>query len=284
MEDVFVEKNWKSLNFFKTVADSAAQEALAHLKALRLYPFGHPKLDREKGVEHPPFGINRYPVLLVHGVVHNRSAFFTLKKEMQAWGWTNVFTMNYSTWHGSLTGMIEDLALQIEKIKKETGASQVDVVAHSLGGLVARYFMTTGYGRGSIRQLLTLGTAHQGAHLSGLLRFFLGGSLHRDLKRESYFIQSLNEVSLPRKSRIVSIYTKKDRIVWPYTNSLLDEGTGSSLKNIEVDSAGHISLLYDRSVFLKIHDLLLESYSDGPTGTPGSLRGRWIRQLEENVL
>ncbi|MCB0420786.1 MAG: alpha/beta hydrolase [Bdellovibrionales bacterium] len=274
----------KTLHLIKELSGVATKEAFSHIRALHYYPFGHTNLNPNIAVEHPDFGINKHPVLLVHGVIHNRSAFFALKSEMQKWQWTNVFTINYSTWHGSLTGMIEDLAKHVQQIKKETGASQIDIVAHSLGGLVARYYMTTGKGRGAIRQLITLGTAHRGAHLSGLLRFFLGGSLHRDLKKNSYFIESLNEVSPPKNSRVVSIYTRRDKIVWPYTNCLLEEEGCSQYLNIEMDVAGHMSLLYDKSVFFKIHDLLLEDYQEVEKHKGHFQPGHWINQLEEDSL
>jgi pimeloyl-ACP methyl ester carboxylesterase len=52
-----------------------------------------------------------------------------------------------------------DLAAHIDAVRRDTGAAQVDVVGHSLGGLVARYFVQTGGGH-SVRRLVTLGTPY----------------------------------------------------------------------------------------------------------------------------
>ena len=246
----------RPIKMSKNLLEATTREALSHAKALHLYPLGHWSWS-EKAVLHPAHAVNPRPILLVHGVIHNRSAFFSLRKEMENWGWINVFSLNYSTWHGSLTGMIEDLARRVEQIQKETGSPSVDIVAHSLGGLIARYFMSIGAGRGKVSQLVTLGTAHKGTNLSSVLRVFLGGSLYRDLKKKSYFISSLNQVVLPRNSRIVSIYTKQDRVVWPYKNCLVDDTIGESFENVEVHSAGHMSLLYDEKVFEVVHKELL---------------------------
>ena len=245
----------RPIKMSKILFKATTKEALSHAKAFRLYPLGHWSWS-EKAVPHPIHAVNPRPVLLVHGVIHNRSAFFSLRREMEKWGWVNVFSMNYSTWHGSITGMIEDLARRVDQIQRETGCSSVDIVAHSLGGLIARYFMSIGAGRGKVNQLVTLGTAHQGTSLSGILRVFLGGSLHRDLKKRSYFISSIDQVALPRNSRIVSVYTKKDRVVWPFKNCLVDDSVGASFENIEVYSAGHMSLLYDSEVFKVVRDQL----------------------------
>jgi len=44
-------------------------------------------------------------------------------------------------------------------VRETTGAARVDVVAHSLGGLIARYYAQTG-GAASVRRLVTLGTPY----------------------------------------------------------------------------------------------------------------------------
>ena len=60
--------------------------------------------------------------------------------------------------------------------KKNISASQVDIVAHSMGGLIARglcqqngYKAIENYMKGQIRRLITIGTPHFGAGLSGRL-------------------------------------------------------------------------------------------------------------------
>jgi pimeloyl-ACP methyl ester carboxylesterase len=55
------------------------------------------------------------------------------------------------------------LAAHIEQVRKETGVAQVDVIGHSLGGLVARYLVQTEGGR-LVRRLVTLGTPYLALH------------------------------------------------------------------------------------------------------------------------
>ena len=47
------------------------------------------------------------------------------------------------------------LPTRVDDILKRTGCPKVDIVAHSLGGLVARYYMTMGLGPGKVRRLIT---------------------------------------------------------------------------------------------------------------------------------
>ncbi len=236
---------------------ASVKEVWSHIKALQAYPFGVIKVG-EYAQAHHNAHVNPRPVLLVHGIVHNRSAFFPLKRKMKSWGFQNVFTMNYNTRHGSLMGMVEELCEHVQQILDRTGAPQIDIVAHSLGGLISRYYMSVGEGRGKVKTLITLGSAHHGTGASKLLRPMLSGSISKDLKGGSYFINSLNITSPPRDSKLVSIYSPFDWTVWPKESSRLREVPGQNIKNISVSSSGHISLLYHEEVFERVREEILD--------------------------
>lgn len=215
--------------------------------ALNLYPLGLFS-GNEKGYPHPRRAYNQRPVLLVHGIVHNPSAFFKLKRKMDELGWQNVYTINYSTSHGSLTKMVEILARRIDLICEQTKSSQIDIVAHSMGGIISRYFMTIGAGRGKVKNLITLGTPHQGTELSIFLRGMSLGSLNSDLRAGSYFIRSLQDHPLPKGCKITSVYTPYDILVWPRKNCIAQGIPKKSFENIEFKHVGHMGLLYNDQV------------------------------------
>jgi len=56
-----------------------------------------------------------------------------------------------------------NLKRMIEKILEVTGAKQVDIVAHSLGGLVARYYINEAGGAQNVRRLVMVGVPHFGS-------------------------------------------------------------------------------------------------------------------------
>ena len=62
-----------------------AREIGANVMALNLYPLGLFG-GKEKGYAHPNRAYNQRPVLLMHGIVHNPSAFFKLKRRMDEVG------------------------------------------------------------------------------------------------------------------------------------------------------------------------------------------------------
>ena len=83
-----------------------------------------------------------YPILLVHGVsgwdsILGIDYFYAIPGALEERGAT-VFQSNVTAWD-SPTQRGEDLIPQVEAIIAITGASKVNIIAHSLGGPTARY-------------------------------------------------------------------------------------------------------------------------------------------------
>jgi triacylglycerol lipase len=239
------------------VVRGAFEEVFATLVAANLYPFGIIARDPEGG-HHSTVAANPCPILLLHGIIHNRSAFLAHKRRMQKLGWENIYTLNYRTFHGSLFQMVDDLDRRIQSIRHKTKAARVDIVAHSLGGLVARMYMSIGAGRDHVRRLVTLGTPHQGTRLSFLAKGLARGALDQDLKVNSYLIRLLSQTRLPAHSQIVSIYSPFDWTVVPGENAAAVGVPSSQIRNIRLEKTiGHAGLLYRYEAFDAIVKALL---------------------------
>ncbi|MFZ2187694.1 MAG: hypothetical protein WAV46_03680 [Candidatus Moraniibacteriota bacterium] len=72
-------------------------------------------------------------------------------------------------WHYSNVESAKLLKTKINEIKAATKWPRVDIVAHSMGGLVAREYIGTLDGGGNVDQLITLGTPHEGSPNSYLM-------------------------------------------------------------------------------------------------------------------
>lgn len=237
--------------------NNALREVGATLVAANLYPFGLFGTD-EALKKHSKLAHNPRPIVLVHGIIHNRSAFLTLQNRMRKLGWENIYTINYSTFHGNILQMVEELSERVNSVLAKTGAKQVDIVAHSLGGLVSRTYMSLGDGRGKVSRLVTLGTPHQGTRLNFFAKGLSRGALDQDLKSNSFLIRLLNQTALPRSSQIISIYSDFDWTVWPGNNGMALGSPSSAIKNIRLENIGHIGLLYDGQAFDAVVKALID--------------------------
>jgi len=120
------------------------------------------------------------PVLLVHGAATNMNQSWCnpqgngtpgLMQYLSQQGYA-VFAINFAHNQGNNYYQAEVLADAITKIKDVTGASQVDIVAHSKGNMAARLYVSsyvqswqTTY-RGDVRKYLMLGAPNQGLDFS----------------------------------------------------------------------------------------------------------------------
>jgi pimeloyl-ACP methyl ester carboxylesterase len=239
----------------KRAAKITAQEIKANLYALNLYPLGVFG-GKEKGIAHSKKFKNKHPILLVHGIVHNPSAFFKLRRRMDEAAWQNVFTVNYVTRHGSLYKMVEQLSKRVDQILEQTKSKQIDIIAHSLGGIIARLYLT-GIGKGKVKNLVTLGTPHQGTQLSWFLQGVYPGTLSHDLMSGSYFLKDLAERKIPSSSKLTSFYTPHDILVWPKGNCLAVGFPKKSITNVEIPDVGHMGLLYLDRVIKQVMQTLV---------------------------
>src|SRR3978361_876692 len=105
----------------------------------------------------------RIPVLLVHGLVDNRSVFAVMRRSLRRRGFASVCSWNYSPLLTDISRGARDLGEHIERICAETGHDRVHVVGHSLGGLIARYYVQRQGGDRRVDSLITLGTPHEGS-------------------------------------------------------------------------------------------------------------------------
>jgi pimeloyl-ACP methyl ester carboxylesterase len=103
------------------------------------------------------------PVVFVHGFFGDRSNFRAIEHALAERGRTNVTYFEYLPrldWPRLATR----LGRTVAAVRDATGVRRVDVVGHSLGGLVARYLVDMHPGM-PVRRLVTLGAPYFGSPL-----------------------------------------------------------------------------------------------------------------------
>ena len=74
----------------------------------------------------------------------------------------DLFTFPYD-WRKDISLTSSSLDQKVEDIKTQTGAEKVDIVTHSMGGLVARNYISNPDKANKVSKLITLGTPHLGS-------------------------------------------------------------------------------------------------------------------------
>jgi triacylglycerol esterase/lipase EstA (alpha/beta hydrolase family) len=210
-----------------------------------------------------PSAAHPRPVVLVHGTALNMTQWASLAPQLANAGYC-VFALNYGCQVVNntvcATGFIEDSAQQlsdfVNQVLAATHASQVDIVGHSQGGMMPRYYMKFLGGTAKVHRLVGLAPSNHGTTVSGLGNLVAAvngitaacNSCQQQLAG-SAFMTKLNAGgdTLPGVQYTV-IETRFDEIVTPFTSAFL---TGPAVTNILVqntcplDLSGHINLPLD---------------------------------------
>ena len=185
----------------------------------------------------------RTPVLLVHGLVDNRSVFAVMRHGLRRRGFAQVCSWNYSPLLRSVESAAEALGRHVERICQETGHERVHVVGHSLGGLVARYLVQRLGGDARVDSLVTLGTPHGGSRWAHVLPT----PLVRQLRPGSPLFQELGTPAPGCRTRVTAVYSDLDQMVVPSAAGRCDH-PDLQARNVLVRGVGHMSLPIHRGV------------------------------------
>ncbi|WTL28784.1 alpha/beta fold hydrolase [Streptomyces sp. NBC_01498] len=186
----------------------------------------------------PTEGRSRPPVLLLHGFVDNRSVFVLLRRSLARHGWRHLESLNFSPLTSDIRLAAEVLGQHIEEVCERTGHRQVDIVGHSLGGLIARYYVQRQGGDTRVRTLITMGTPHAGTAAIPL------ASAHpvvRQMRPGSDLIEELREPAPDCRTRFVSFWSDLDQVMSPVEAARVDH-PDLVAQNVGVTGIGHLAL------------------------------------------
>jgi len=192
------------------------------------------------------------PVILVHGAMHNRSGFLLTKRALKRYGYRHVDTWNYNLFGHTIEQLAQQLADHVFDVLFDTGATRVNIVGHSLGGLIARYYIQELGGHEKVHTCITLGTPHQGTYAAIMGR----GKTARQLRPGSPLLKQLKRSARkPIPTRFVSYYSNLDSMVLPAANAKLNE-PGLQAENVLCKDLGHLSLLTSPRVTRQVVQVL----------------------------
>jgi len=221
-----------------------------------------------------PSAAHPYPVVLVHGTAEDEGSNWVTLSPLMANAGYCVYAFNYGETSLSLGGRVdglnymeksaEQLASFVDTVLSKTGASKVDIVGHSQGGMMPNYYIKFLGGAAKVNLLIGLAPSNHGTTLDGLTTFLeklpfasalagliedIGAPSLVQQEQGSAFETNLfaggDTISGPR---YVVIESTHDEIVTPYTNAFL---SGPNVTNITIqnqcptDPTEHIGMIED---------------------------------------
>ncbi|GAA3032568.1 lipase family alpha/beta hydrolase [Streptomyces glomeratus] len=238
---------------------------------LLLYPSGIIQERHSSALPVPPDAATlpaeaKPPVILLHGFIDNRSVFVLLRRNLAQHGRQHIESLNYSPLTCDIRTAAKLLGRHIEELCERTGQPHVDVVGHSLGGLIARYYVQRLGGDLHVRTLVTLGTPHSGTRVAPLAN---AHPIVRQMRPTSELIQELREPAPGCRTHFVSFWSDLDPLMDPLETACVDH-PDLLAHNIRVSGIGHLALPVHPAVATGIRQALdlaqPAAPADAPTG------------------
>lgn len=223
--------------------------------------------------------LRRIPVLFVHGYQTEASIFNTMKEYLIKKGY-DASALTYKSTLGAASGA-KELEAYIKKKKQEylskgIQVSRFTLIAHSMGGLVARYYTCSEafISNQDVNKLIFLAVPHQGSPWASLGTAYYDDEGIRDLVPESPLLTQklpamLNK-GLNHQIQTANIIVEYDEVVSPMSASLDEWGIKTEVFNVGesnftlssildgsiIEAANHKKILNNRKIFERLEALL----------------------------
>ncbi len=209
------------------------------------------------------------PVIVVTGFTTGplvEPGYWPLVARLEADGYDTTLVSYPDYGIGDIHTQAARLGDAVASVKARTGATRVDLVAHSMGGLVSRDYIKNLGGAANVDSLVMLGTPNNGTLLAAVGTFLtfgscLGITACRQMATGSSFLAQLNAGDAsPGGVSYTDITTRVDELVIPYTSAFLP--TDGNVSNVVVQNQcwlrwpGHLGLILDGAVYDGVRDAL----------------------------
>lgn len=208
------------------------------IAAIFLYPFRNKYLDRA----------GRGPgIMLVHGWLHNDSAWRPFFRFFRKNGFGPINTVRYS----SLNNNIEKAALVLKEkiayVEMETKKPVNVLIGHSMGGLVSMEYALRYAPKDRITYVITMGTPFYGTYMAkaGL------GPCAKEMCRGSSFLQDFHErLKTAKHIQVFNIASRADLMIRPWDTAVLKNQL--FVEFVVFEDIGHMTYLFSEKVMKHI--------------------------------
>ena len=180
----------------------------------------------------------RIPVVPIPGLADNKSIFTGLRRALTERGCGPVVSFGYSPLVGDVRVAAAQLGVLVDGLCTAGGAPRVHLVGHSLGGLIARYYVQRLGGHTRVETVVTVATPHGGTLAAWLLAPV---PLVRQLRPRSDLLSELTQPAPECTTRFVVFWSGHDELILPARHARV-EHADLTVRNVEVPGVGHLAL------------------------------------------
>jgi pimeloyl-ACP methyl ester carboxylesterase len=213
-----------------------AGEIASVLGHLLRYPTG---IGRDWPVTANRLERERIPIVLIPGLAVNKSIFTGLRRALTERGCGPVVSFGYSPLVGDVRVAAAQLGVLVDGLRTATGAPRVHLVGHSLGGLIARYYVQRLGGHTRVETVVTVATPHGGTLAAWLLAPV--PLVVRQLRPSSDLLNELAQPAPECTTQFVAFWSGRDELILPARHARV-EHADLTVRNVEVPGVGHLAL------------------------------------------
>jgi triacylglycerol lipase len=219
-----------------------ARELAAAAAAAVLYPFG---VARNRASPTARRADQRTAVL-IPGYLGNRSSLLPLRSYLWTCGIRQVRAFDYGPLLRGGHGIEAAAAGLRDFLRREVRGGRIDLVGHSLGGVVARLYLQELGGSRRVDRCITLGTPHRGTYNA----YWMASRVAHELRPDSPLMARLEaKRGAAARVRFTSIVAGSDNIVLPRV-------FGAHEEVLHLKDLGHLGMLFSPSVFRAVEERL----------------------------
>lgn len=178
------------------------------------------------------------PLLLIHGILCNGNIWRPWLRQLQTAGFGPVRALNLEPLFADIEIHAVRVAQELRALQREANGARVSIIAHSMGGLVARAALRL-LGPESVSRIVTIATPHHGTRVAPWFKWLLP---MRQMCPNSAWLQAINTAQEGHPAApLTSIYSLEDNLVVPSRSARLEGAQAHELRGF-----GHFALLRSR--------------------------------------
>lgn len=165
------------------------------------------------------------PILFVHGWKGDATTFGPMLEKFHADGWpySHLYNFAYDSALSNVT-IAQDVANRVNQLILWTGASKVDIITHSMGGLASRYYIKNLGGASKVEDFVSLGGPNHGTAMGGAIwcTYPISCGEMKNDPMSSFLIALNSGDETPGSVRYLTVRSECDPIINPDDSVILN--------------------------------------------------------------